>query len=130
MPHLLEEFPDLDGLDAVAYVEWARAHAGGHPELPAALAPPPIALPDGRPLDSLLLVMFGERGAPMPDFLAWLAEPAPAGAEAGATRYLYELHRARPDLWDTYPNVGPGLVAWARTTGSREHPLLAELLCT
>ena len=128
MPHLRDEFPDLDGPIAVAYAEWARAHAGGHPELPAALAPAPIALPDGRPLDPLLLVMFGERGAPMPDFLAWLGEPAPAGAGAGATRYLYELHRVRPDLWAAFPSVGPELVAWARTTGSREHPLLAELL--
>jgi hypothetical protein len=127
-PYLRAEFPDLDGPDALAYAEWARAHAGEHPELPAALAPARITLPDGRPLNPLLLALFGERGVPMPEFLAWLAEPAPEGAEAGATRYLFEVHRARADLRAAFPAVGPELVAWARTTGVHEHPLLAELL--
>ncbi len=125
-PHLQAEFPDLDGADAVAYAEWARAHAGAHPELPAALAPPEATLPDGRPLDPLLLTLFARLAAPLPDFLAWLREPAPEGADAGVTRYLYELYLARPDLRAAFPQVGPELVAWARTAGAQEHALLAD----
>jgi len=128
MPHLQAEFPDLDGPAALAYAEWARAHAGRHPELPAALAPTSLRLPDGRALDPLLLALFGERGAPMEEFLAWLREPAPEGAEAGATRYLYELYRARPDLRAAFPDVGAELVGWARMAGAHEHALLDDLL--
>ena len=83
---------------------------------------------DGRGLEPLLLALFGERAAPLPEFLAWLGEPAPEGAEAGATRYLYELYRARPDLRAAFPAVGAELVAWARASGVREHPQLGELL--
>ena len=80
---------------------------------------------DGRHLEPLLLALFRERAEPLADFLAWLAEPA---GEAGATRYLVELHRFRPDLRAAFPTVGPELVAWARQTGRHEHPLLGELL--
>ena len=125
-PHLQAEFPDLDGADAVAYAEWARAHAGAHPELPAALAPPEATLPDGRPLDPLLLTLFARLAAPLPDFLAWLREPAPEGADAGVTRYLYELYLARPDLRAAFARPGAELVAWARTAGAHEHALLAD----
>ena len=97
------------------------------PDLPAALAPAAIEI-DGHGLEPLLLALFGERAAPLPEFLAWLGEPAPEGAEAGATRYLYELYRARPDLRAAFPAVGPELVAWARASGVREHPQLGELL--
>ena len=128
MPHLQAEFPGLDGRGAIAYADWARAHAGHHPELPAALAPPALTLPDGRPRDPLLLELFGAHGAPLPEFLAWLREPAPEGAEAGVTRYLYELRRARPDLLAAFPDVGAELVTWARMAGAQEHALLPELL--
>ena len=126
-PELRREFPDLDGSGALAYAEWLRAHADRHPDLPAAMAPAAIEV-DGRELEPLLLALFRERAEPLAEFLAWLAEPAPEGAEAGATRYLAELHRARPDLRAAFPAVGPELVAWARATGVREHPLLGELL--
>jgi hypothetical protein len=126
-PPLRHQFPDLDGPGALAYADWLRAHADRHPDLPAALAPAAIEI-DGRGLEPLLLSMFGERAAPLPEFLAWLGEPAPEGAEAGATRYLYELYRARPDLRAAFPAVGPELVAWARASGVREHPQLGELL--
>jgi hypothetical protein len=120
-PHLQAEFPDLDGPGALAYADWARAHAG-EPELPAELVPPPPALPDGRPLDPLLLALFAERALPMAGFLAWLREPV-AG---GATRYLAEVHRARPDLRAAFPAPGPELVDWARAAGAHEYPLLGE----
>ena len=126
-PELRREFPDLDGSGALAYAEWLRANADRHPDLPAAMAPAAIQV-DGRELEPLLLALFRERAEPLAEFLAWLAEPAPEGAEAGATRYLCELHRARPDLRAAFPAVGPELVAWARSTGVREHPLLGELL--
>ena len=126
-PELRREFPDLDGPGALAYAEWLRAHADRDPDLPAAMAPAAIEI-DGRGLEPLLLALFGERAAPLTEFLAWLGEPAPEGAEAGATRYLHELYRARPDLRAAFPSVGPELVAWARASGVREHPQLGELL--
>ncbi len=126
-PELRSAFPDLDGPGALACAEWLRAHADRHPDLPAALVPAAIEV-DGRELEPLPLALFRERAEPLPDFLAWLAEPAPEGGEAGATRYLHELHRFRPDLRAAFPAVGPELVAWARQTGRHEHPLLGELL--
>ena len=122
--HARSEFPDLDGPGALAYAEWLRAHADRDPDLPAALVPAAIEI-DGRQLEPLLLALFREHAEPLPDFLAWLAEPV---GEAGATRYLVELHRFRPDLQAAFPVIGPELVAWARQTGRREHPLLGELL--
>ena len=122
--HARSEFPDLDGPGALAYAEWLQAHADRHPDLPAALVPAAIEV-NGRHLEPLLLALFRERAEPLGDFLAWLAEPA---GEAGATRYLVELHRFRPDLRAAFPTVGPELVAWARQTGRHEHPLLGELL--
>jgi hypothetical protein len=126
VPHLRVTFPDLGGPDALAYAEWARSHAGAHPDLPAALAPRALTLPDGKPLDPFLLALFGARGAPMVEFLAWLREPAPDEPEAGVTRYLFELHRARPDLRAAFPAPGRELVEWARGAGALEHPLLGE----
>jgi hypothetical protein len=127
-PHLRRHFPDLDGPDALDYAEWVRDHAGTHPDLPAALAPPAPTLPNGEPLDALLLTLFRRLAAPMATFLAWLREPAPEGAEAGVIRYLYELHGARPDLQAAFPVAGRELVAWAHASGVHEHPLLGELL--
>ena len=126
-PQLRREFPDLGGSGALACAEWLRAHADRHPDLPAAMAPAAIEV-GGRELEPLLLALFRARAEPLAEFLAWLGEPAPEGAEAGATRYLAELHRSRPDLRAAFPTVGPELVAWARATGVREHPLLGELL--
>jgi hypothetical protein len=51
---------------------------------------------------------------------AWLREPA--------TRYLFELYRARPDLRAAFPDVGAELVGWARMAGAHEHALLDDLL--
>jgi hypothetical protein len=126
-PELRSQYPDLDGPGALAYAEWLRATADRHPDLPAAVVPAAIEV-DGRQLEPLLLTLFRARAEPLADFLAWLAEPAPQGGEAGATRYLHELHRFRPDLRAAFPVVGAELVAWARQTGRHEHPLLGELL--
>ena len=97
----------------------ARARGPRTPSCPRRSRRAPLALPDGRPLDPLLLTLFGELRAPLPEFLAWLREPAPEGAEAGVTRYLYELYRARPDLRAAFPDVGAELVAWARMAGAQ-----------
>ncbi len=126
-PQLRGIFADLDGPGALAYAEWLRSHADRHPDLPAALVPAAIEI-EGRELEPLLLGLFRERAEPLADFLAWLAEPAPQGGEAGATRYLHELHRFRPDLRAAFPVVGAELVAWARATGVHEHPQLGERL--
>jgi hypothetical protein len=126
-PELRSEFPDLDGPGALGFAEWLRAHADRHPDLPAATVPAAIEV-GGRELEPLLLALFRERAEPLAEFLAWLAEPAPEGGEAGATRYLVELHRFRPDLRAAFPVVGPELVAWARQIGVGEHPQLGELL--
>ena len=129
LPELPRRFRDLDGPDAVRYADWVRGHVGLHPELPERMAPRPVTV-GGRELEHepLLRDLFATRGAPLPEFLAWLSGPAPEGAVAGATRYLYELRRARPDLREAFPAVGPELVAWARAHGAREHPLVGELL--
>ena len=126
-PELRGIFADLDGPGALACAEWLQAHADRHPDLPAALVPAAIQV-DGRHLEPLLLALFRERAEPLADFVAWLAEPAAVGGEAGATRYLAALHAFRPDLRAAFPAVGPELVAWARQSGRHEHPLLGELL--
>jgi len=58
-------------------------------------------------------------------FTAWLAGPAPRGAEHGITRYVfYRVLRERPDVMRAYPDLdgpdGAEYVAWCRAFGREE----------
>ena len=125
-PALRLKFPELDGPGALGYSEWLRAHADRDPDLPAALAPAAIEI-DGRSLEPLLLSLFGERATPLPEFLAWLGEPART-ARRPARRATSTSSTGPPGPAHRVPAVGPELVAWARAFGVREHPQLGELL--
>ena len=67
--------------------------------------------------------VFEERGSEA--FTAWLAGPAPRGAEHGITRYVfYRVLRERPDVMRAYPDLegsdGAEYVAWCRAFGKEE----------
>jgi hypothetical protein len=68
--------------------------------------------------DAWLTRDFG-RGAP--ELFRRLREPADLGAEAGVTRYLYDLWLRRPDLRSAYPDLegadAPRLIEWAYRSG-------------
>jgi glycosyltransferase involved in cell wall biosynthesis len=98
-------------------------------------------LPDGTPLDRFARRAYREalreggvdisvfNGAGGQELLSYLAAPAqgPEGT-AGVTRYLRAMYDSRPDLQRSFPNlVGEGgreFVAWARTVGRSQVPLL------
>jgi amino acid adenylation domain-containing protein len=96
-------------------------------------------LADGTPFDEVMnLALRRERPDLDPftpegtaELLRWLAEPARPEAPA-INRYLDEVYRLRSDVRDAYPDLegdgGDALVAWAWTSGRREHGLFEGLL--
>jgi hypothetical protein len=69
-----------------------------------------------------------------PALLAWLAEPAEAGAGAGLNRYTHDLWRARDDLRSAFPDLdgpdGDAFAVWLWIRGRNEAGLHERLLPT
>jgi hypothetical protein len=67
-----------------------------------------------------------------PALLAWLAEPAEAGAGAGLNRYTHDLWRARDDLRSAFPDLdgpdGDAFAVWLWIRGRSESALHERLL--
>jgi hypothetical protein len=65
-------------------------------------------------------------------FIAWLHGPAPEGAGAGISRYLYRVYRDRPDLPQVYPDLegpdGTHFAAWCWVFGQQEMDIEPQFL--
>jgi glycosyltransferase involved in cell wall biosynthesis len=75
------------------------------------------ALLDSQDFGDLFSVEGTER------FMAWLKAPAPEGAAAGLTRYLYRVYWERPDIAVAYPDLdadGDEFAGWCWVFGQTE----------
>lgn len=65
-------------------------------------------------------------------FVRWLNEPAKAGAQAGITRYLFEIFAQRGDLRAAFPGLdgpnGAKFAQWVWDSGRTQVPIHDELL--
>ncbi len=79
---------------------------------------------------------FGDLGEPAgcSALMAWLDEPAPAGAASGVNRYSYDVWLRRDDLQRAYPDLDgadvEGFIGWLWVHGRVDHKLDARLLPT
>jgi glycosyltransferase involved in cell wall biosynthesis/SAM-dependent methyltransferase len=107
-PYTYRELPGGIELDAAMRALYREAEAGGEAHFDP----------------------FTEEGAAA--FVAWLNEPAQAGAHAGVTRYLRGLRDSRADLVSHFADLsGPDarrFVEWARMFGRTELPIHDALL--
>jgi Glycosyl transferases group 1 len=73
--------------------------------------------------------VFSQQGTER--FMAWLRQPARAGAAAGITRYLYRVYWERPDIAEAYPDLDANaeeFAGWCWVFGQREVGIPPEFL--
>jgi glycosyltransferase involved in cell wall biosynthesis len=73
--------------------------------------------------------LFTEAGTER--YMAWLREPARAGAAAGINRFLYRVYWERPDIAEAYPDLdaqAEAFAGWAWVFGQTEMHIPAEML--
>lgn len=101
-------------------------------------------LPNGLKLDQFMrrLYCVGKDSGELVDpiftpegarkFGRWLNQPARVGAQAGVTRYLYEIFAQRKDLQAAFPGLdgpnGSKFAQWAWESGRTQVPIPDELL--